>query len=220
MQNDALVIQKNQDSRILYLTGDIEDTNISQVCKDILEINDVDKAGLQKFRDYKLLPIHLHVQSFGGSINDMWALIDIIESSPTPIVTYCSGYCMSAAALIFIAGHYRRMYKHSSIMLHQMLVGTFAKFEDFNLEQKQFDAMHKDMIKYIRKHTKLKKKFFHEMVDLKKDMYLNSDECLEFGVCDEVVNEKEMKKEIREQLKVIYQQKQSLGLETGGLDDE
>ena len=215
MQNEALVIQKNPDSRILYLCGDVEDTNISQVCKDILEINELDKAGMEKFRDYKLFPIHLHVQSFGGSINDMWALIDIIEASITPIITYCSGYCMSAAALIFLAGHYRRMYKHSSIMLHQMLVGVYAKFEDFNLEQKQFDSMHKDMIKYIKKHTKLKKKFFHQMVDLKRDMYLNSDECLEFGVCDEILDDKTLKKDMRKQLKMLYQKQ-----ELGGLEDE
>ena len=85
-----------------------------------------------------------------------------------------------------------------------MLVGVYAKFEDFNLEQKQFDSMHKDMIKYIKKHTKLKKKFFHKMVDLKRDMYLNSDECLKFGVCDEIIGDTELKKDMREQLKVIF----------------
>jgi ATP-dependent Clp protease protease subunit len=205
------MLQATPDSRILYLSGDVEDTNISQVCKDILNINDIDKKGLNKFKEYELLPIHLHVQSFGGSITDMWALIDIIESSITPIITHCSGYCMSAAALIFLAGHYRCMHKHSSIMFHQMFVGTFAKFMDFNLEQKQFDNMHKDFIKYIKKRTKLKKKFFHKMVDLKRDMYLNSKQCLKYGVCDEIEDDPTLHKEIRSQLKQLYAQQNQFG---------
>lgn len=211
MNEQTIMLQATPDSRILYLVGDVEENNISQVCRDILNINDIDKKGLNKFKEYELLPIHLYVQSFGGSITDMWALIDIIESSITPIITHCSGYCMSAAALIFIAGHYRCMHKHSSIMFHQMFVGTFAKFLDFNLEQKQFDNMHKDFIKFIKKHTKLKKKFFHKMVDLKRDMYLNAKQCLKYGVCDEIEDNTSIHEEIREQLKQLYKQQNQFG---------
>lgn len=211
MNEQTIMLQATPDSRILYLAGDVEDTNISQVCRDILNINDIDKRGLNKFKEYELLPIHLYVQSFGGSVTDMWALIDIIESSITPIITHCSGYCMSAAALIFLAGHYRCMHKHSSIMFHQMFVGTFAKFLDFNLEQKQFDNMHKDFIKFIKKHTKLKKKFFHKMVDLKRDMYLNAKQCLKYGVCDEIEDNTSIHEEIREQLKQLYKQQNQFG---------
>lgn len=211
MSEQTIMLQATPDSRILYLVGDVEENNISQVCRDILNINDIDKKGLNKFKEYELLPIHLYVQSFGGSITDMWALIDIIESSITPIITHCSGYCMSTAALIFIAGHYRCMHKHSSIMFHQMFVGTFAKFLDFNLEQKQFDNMHKDFIKFIKKHTKLKKKFFHKMVDLKRDMYLNAKQCLKYGVCDEIEDNTSIHEEIREQLKQLYKQQNQFG---------
>ena len=211
MNEQTIMLQKTPDSRILYLAGDVEDTNISQVCKDILNINDIDKRGLNKFKAYELIPIHLHVQSFGGSVTDMWALIDIIEASITPIITHCSGYCMSAAALIFLAGHYRCMHKHSSIMFHQMSVGTLAKFVDFNLEQKQFDNMHKDFIKYIKKRTKLKKKFFHKMVDLKQNMYLDSKQCLKYGVCDEIEDDSELHKEIRDQLKQMYSEQNNFG---------
>jgi len=215
MPDNSFILQQPNDSRILYLNGDVEDTNISQVCKDLLNIIEEDKKGLEKFRDYKLLPIKLYVQSYGGSINDMWALIDIIESSTTPIITYCSGYCMSAAALIFLAGHYRCMYKHSSIMFHQMFVATFGKIMDFNLEQKQFDNMHRDMIKYIKKHTKLTKKFFHKMVDMKRDMYLDAKQCLKHGVCDSIIDNSDIRSDIKKQLTIILNQQ-----ECGGLEDE
>ena len=141
MQQDTILIPQMNDTRILYLSGDVENTNISEVCSSILSINDTDRKGIEKFKNYDLVPIQLHVQSYGGTIDDMWALIDIIEASITPVITYCSGYCMSAAALIFLAGHHRVMYPHSSIMFHQMLAGTFGKFEDLIDNQGYFHAL-------------------------------------------------------------------------------
>lgn len=206
MQQDTILIPQMNDTRILYLSGDVENTNISEVCSSILSINDTDRKGMEKFKSYDLVPIQLHVQSYGGTIDDMWALIDIIEASITPVITYCSGYCMSAAALIFLAGHHRVMYPHSSIMFHQMLAGTFGKFEDLKLEQRQFDTMHKGIIKYIKSHTKLKKKFFHKMVDLKQDMYLTAKQCLKHGVCDKIINNTDTRDCFREQLAQLVNQ--------------
>ena len=181
----------NAPNRILYLSGNVEDNTISDVCKQILTINAFDNTMTFKYRQYELQPIQLHIQSFGGSIYDMWSLIDIIESSDTPVITYCSGYCMSAASLIFLAGHYRYMYKHSSVMFHQMSVGNFGKINDLNLDQKHFNDMHKDIVKYIKKHTKLGKKFFKKFDLNKEDVYLSAKDCIKFGVCDKIADVKD-----------------------------
>ena len=177
----------NAPNRIIYLSSDIEVGNVSNVCKQILDVIAFDNAMLNKFRQYSIEPIQLHIQSFGGSIQDMWSIIDLIESSSTPIITFCSGYCMSAAALIFLAGHYRYMYKHSTIMFHQMFVGNGGKIRDFQLDQQNFDDMHKDMMKYIKKHTKLGKKFFNKFDKKKEDVHLSAKECLKSGVCDRII---------------------------------
>lgn len=189
MQAFEIGANLEQNDRILYLSGDIDNCSVGETCKQLLSIIDIDRKGTEKYRHYDLKPIQLYVQSFGGSVNDMWALIDIIESSPTPIITYCSGYCMSAAALIFLAGHLRCMYKHSSIMFHQMTVGMVSKINDVHVTQEQMDEMHKDMVKYIKKHTKLKKKFFKKFNDQKEDVYLSPKKCLKYGICDEIIEE-------------------------------
>jgi ATP-dependent Clp protease protease subunit len=173
-------------TRILYLNGDISDNNVSEICKQILNVVAYDNQMVNKYRMYSMEPIQLYIQSFGGSVQDMWSLIDIIESSTTPIITICSGYCMSAAALIFIAGHYRYMYKHSTIMFHQMSVGNYGKISDFKLDQSHFDSMHKDMIKYIKKHTNLKKRFFDKFDKKKEDIYLTAKQCKKYGICDAI----------------------------------
>lgn len=190
----------NLDDRILYLSADVNATSIADICKQILAIEEVDRKGLEKFRNYTINPIRLYVQSFGGSIYDMWSLIDIIEASQTPIITYCTGYCMSAAALIFLAGHIRVMYKHSTIMFHQMTAGYWAKFNDIQIEQKQLESMHKDMMKCIRKKTNLKDKFFKRIDDNKEDVYFTAKECIKHGICDKIAEKSDLRDVMLEQL--------------------
>lgn len=182
--------------RIIYLSGDIDNNSIAKVSEQILKIIEIDNSGMRTYCNYKLIPIQLHIQSFGGNVDDMWALIDIIESSTTPIITICSGYCMSAAALIFMAGHARYMYKHSSLMLHQMSVGNGGKINDFTLDEKRFAKMHKDMMKYIKKHSKLGKKFFKRFDKAKEDVYLSAKKCLKYGICDEITDPSNLREEV------------------------
>ncbi|MBO7210505.1 MAG: ATP-dependent Clp protease proteolytic subunit [Methanobrevibacter sp.] len=198
---DNIMEITQQEDRILYLSKDIDSDSISDICKKILDINHTDRVGLDKYRNYAMRPIELHVQSFGGSIYDMWSLIDVIESSNTPIITFCNGYCMSAAALIFLAGHYRIMYKHSAIMFHQLSSVTFGKMNDLIIEQTQTENLHKDMIKYIRKKTNLKKKFYKKYDKNKENIYMDSKKCLKFGVCDEVAEKSDWRNTLLEQMK-------------------
>ena len=182
--------------RILYLSGDIVDNNTSEIAKQILKINEVDKYGLDTYCHYKVVPIQLHVQSAGGSIYDMWALIDVIEQSETPIITICDGYCMSAAALIFMAGHARYMGKNSTLMLHQMSTLDAGKVNDIGIEMKNTNKMHKQMIKFIKKHSNLGKKFYKRFDKDKENVYLSAKKCLKYGICDEISEESNWRKEL------------------------
>lgn len=192
-------VQKNE--RLIYLSGMVKDDTVSQICERIANINMFDIANCQKFIKYEIQPIHLYIQSFGGSVNDMWALIDTIESSVTPIITYCSGYCMSAAALIFLAGHYRIMYKHSDFMLHQIFSIIGGKINDIVLEVDHTKYEHKRIMKYIKKHTKLPKKLL-KTIDLdKEDLYLTAKDCIKYGICDEVIKKSGNRKDFLSAMK-------------------
>lgn len=200
MEQIIMQDQTVNDDRILYLSADVTGESISDICKQILQANETDKKGLEKYKTYAIKPIQLHIQSFGGSVYDMWALIDVIEASTTPIITFCNGYCMSAAALIFLSGHYRCMYKHSAIMFHQVSSFTFGKVQDLTIHQDVLEDMHKDMIKYIKKKTKLKKSFFKRYDTGKEDIYLDAKKCLKFCVCDQIVETTEWRDTLLEQL--------------------
>lgn len=108
----------NTNKKTFYLSDNVDNESIGKLIWDILyQIREDDEKD-EKEKDYKREPIKLYINSYGGSVYDMWGLIDIILNSKTPIYTYCTGYAMSAAFKIFLAGHKRYCYKHSTFMYH------------------------------------------------------------------------------------------------------
>lgn len=108
------------DKRLYFLSDDIDNASIGKLSWNILHQIEEDDKNDEKEKDYKRDPIKLYINSCGGDVYDAWGLIDIILNSKTPIYTYCTGYAMSAAFNIFLAGHKRYCYKHSTFMCHQM----------------------------------------------------------------------------------------------------
>ena len=174
-------MQFNKENRIVYISGDINDMEISSVCASLLEILAEDNTKEKKERKYKRKPIKIYVQSFGGSIYDMWALIDIMLKSKTPIYTYCTGYAMSAGFKIFLAGHKRFMSEHATLMYHQLSSLLYGKYKDMKEEMGNLDQMQKEIEEYVMSRSKVSKKKLNYVRENKKDWFINLEEALKYG---------------------------------------
>lgn len=167
--------------RKLFL-GAVVDMNIIEVTKRIIRWNMEDR-GVPK-EDRK--PIWLYMMNYGGSADYMWQLIDVIEASETPVYTVNIGMCASAAALIFMAGHKRFMFKRSYLMIHEggnNIGGDAQKVLDASDSYKK---MLKAMRAFILEHTKIPASTLSRKKN--NDWELDSAYCLEFGVCDVIAN--------------------------------
>ena len=102
----------------------------------------------------------------------MWGLIDVIQNSKTPVYTYCTGYAMSAAFKIFLAGHKRYCYKHSTFMYHQMHYYSSGKYQDHVEDRTEKDLMNKEIEEYVIERTKLTKEDIDDIREKKKDFYI------------------------------------------------
>jgi len=117
----------------------------------------------------------------------MWGLIDVILNSKTPIYTYCTGCAMSAAFEIFLAGHKRFCYKHSTFMYHQMSYWKSGKYQDLVEDREEMDWLNKKSEEYVIDRTNLIKDDIKEIREKKKDFYIHSDEAIKYGIVDEVL---------------------------------
>lgn len=131
-------------------------------------------------------PIWLYIMSYGGDLDYMWSLVDVITASITPIYTVNVGIAASAASLIFLAGHQRMMTHNAKVIIHEgsaQVSGDAVKVMDAT-ENYRKDL--KKMKDYILLRTKIPKAVLYKKRS--NDWTLDSDYCLENGVCDTVID--------------------------------
>lgn len=177
----------NTDKKTLFLSDDVDNESIGKLTWSILQQIREDDEKDKKEKDYKREPIKLYINSYVGSVYDMWGLIDVILNSKTPIYTYCTGYAMSAAFKIFLAGHKRYCYKHSTFMYHQMSCRLSGKLQDVEEDRKEMDDQNTKIEEYVIDRTNLTKDDIKEIREKRKDFYIHSDEAVKYGIVDEVL---------------------------------
>ena len=130
-------------------------------------------------------PIHLHIQSYGGSLLDTFSVVDTIEKSEVPIYTYVDGYAASAATLISVSGS-KRYIGHNSIMLiHQLSTSSGGKYEEMVDDKKNMDTFMKIIRDIYLRKSNLN---YDDLSDiLKHDWWLSSNEALNYGLVDEIM---------------------------------
>ena len=174
-------------NRTIYFADDVTSETIGKTCAEMLKIIKEDDENEASQKNYKRKPINLFIQSEGGSIYAMWSLIDIIENSKTPIHTYCTGYAMSAAFKIFLAGHKRYCTRHATFMCHQMSNIRMGTYQDLVEDREQLDYLNKQLEDYMLERTKITKERVEEIRYKKIDWYIHPEEALELGIVNEII---------------------------------
>jgi hypothetical protein len=129
--------------------------------------------------------IHLHINSFGGSVVAALATIDTILTLKSKVYTYVDGGAASAATLISCVGTRRFIGKYSCMLIHQVRSESSGKLDEMEDEIKN-TRQFMGIIKLIyKKYSKLTTKRMEEL--LKSDLWIDSTLCLEYGLVDEIL---------------------------------
>jgi len=131
-------------------------------------------------------PIWVYVFCYGGELEYMWALIDAIEMSDTPVYTVNVGLAGSAGSLIFMAGKKRFMTKNAKVVVHEgsaQLQGDAIKVLDAATSYKEDLTQMKS---FILAHTRIDPRQLNKK--RANDWTLDAKYCLENGVCDAIVD--------------------------------
>lgn len=179
-QTTSISVQRNN----IYLYGDIT----PQSCEELKnKLNELDFNG-QLFRisyNSEPPPIHLHIQSTGGSLMNALYIVDLIENLQTKVITYVDGYSASAASLINVVGKERYMSKNSLVMIHQLSSGREGKYEELNDANENMSLLMNKIKTIYLKHTKIPIEILDEI--LKHDLWLDASKCKEYGLVDKII---------------------------------
>ena len=135
--------------------------------------------------DVEPYPIHLHINSGGGSIISGIASMDTILSCKVPVYTYVDGFAASAATFLTLVGNKRFISRHSYMLIHQLTSNFWGKYSEFQDAKQNLDLMMDTIKNVYKKYTKVPVRKLNEI--LKHDLMWNAETCLKYGLVDEII---------------------------------
>lgn len=165
------------DDSILYLMGEISEFTFYDLCtkcRTLLRERPEEKSGE---------PITIVLNSDGGCMFEMFAIIDYIKSLKVKVNIIVRGQAMSAAAMILATATGSRICsKHSTIMLHQASGGRYGKNSDIQASAKQYKKMEDDSLILLSESTNKDIDWWRD--NTRTDLFLSAEEALELGLID------------------------------------
>jgi ATP-dependent Clp protease protease subunit len=171
--------------RIIYLSGEVNEHSIAQVIAGIVILTNQDAHA----------PITLLVSTYGGSVDEMFSLYDVIKHVSCPIHTVGLGKIMSAGVLILASGKKgcRTIGQSARVMIHSISAaseGTPFQLKNDMLEAERQQKLMEDM---LLRETKMSRAKLTQIMKSGMDSYLTAQEALKLGIVDAIIEPKENK---------------------------
>lgn len=164
--------------RIICLMGPVTDEISSLVVAQLL--------FLQSESNKK--PIHMYINSPGGSVTAGLGIYDTMQYVRPPISTWCVGQACSMASLLLAAGApgMRHSLPNSRIMIHQPSGSARGVATDILIQAEEILKLKKQINNLYVKHTKQSLDVIQNAIE--RDKWMSPQEALEFGMIDKVLD--------------------------------
>lgn len=166
--------------RIVWLQDEI-DVDTLLIARQIYEWNRVDC----KIKPEDRKPIKLMFFSPGGSLDVCMSMIDVINSSVTPIYGINMGVCASAAAFIFLACQRRYMLPHSYFLFHRGQGALSGSYGEVISALQEYQDQVNELSDIVNKYTNFPKEEIDKCIV--GEWYIRKEEAVAKGVVDEVI---------------------------------
>lgn len=169
--------------RIIYLSGEVNEHSIAQVIAGIVMLANQDNR----------LPITLFVSTYGGSVDEMFSLYDVIKHVSCPIHTIGLGKVMSAGVLLLASGKKgcRMVGSSARLMIHPISGASDGNFFQLRNELAETERMQNTMEEMLLRETKMSRQKLQEIMKSGYDHYITAQEALKLGIVDVIIEPKE-----------------------------
>ena len=163
--------------RIVFLSEEVNDTTASLIVAQMLylEAQDPDKD------------IQFYINSPGGSVTAGMAIYDTMQYIKCDVSTICMGMAASMGAFLLAAGtHGKRLaLPNAEIMIHQPSAGTQGQITDMAIHMKRLETIKSRMNRILAEKTG---KSIEDVTNAcERDNFMTSEEALNFGIIDRVI---------------------------------
>lgn len=165
-------------NRIIYLGVGIDDGVANTIIAQLLHL----EANNHE------LPIHLYINSPGGSLTAMTAIYDAMRHIRATVATTCVGQAAADAAVLLAAGQpgQRSMLEHARAVLRQPYAeGARGTIPDLILAADEMSRQRREVEAMLARGTGRSLEQIH--ADLDRDLVLDAEAAKEFGLIDHIL---------------------------------
>lgn len=163
------------DDNIILLTGEISDMMAEVVIAQLLYLDSLGKEE----------PIHIYINSHGGSVTAGLAILDTMRLVRSKIHTYCIGLAASMGAILLSSGDRRFIVPHAEVMIHQPLGGTKGQATDIEIAAKHISRTKKILNSILAENCS--KPYDVVSQDTERDNWKSAEEALKYGLVDNII---------------------------------
>jgi ATP-dependent Clp protease protease subunit len=164
------------DDNIILLTGEINDMMAEVVIAQLLYLDSLGKEE----------PVHIYINSPGGSVTAGLAILDTMRLVKSKIYTYCIGLAASMGAVLLSSGDRRYIVPHAEVMIHQPLGGTRGQASDIEIAAEHISRTKKLLNTILAENCH--KPYEDVSRDTERDNWKSAEEALEYGLVDKIIS--------------------------------
>ncbi|EJR76688.1 ATP-dependent Clp protease, proteolytic subunit ClpP [Bacillus cereus VD156] len=131
--------------------------------------------------------INLYINSPGGSVFEAMAIIAMLKRHPADIISHIDGVAASCASVLPMISKRIIMPNNSLMMIHHAMTGAWGNAKKLRKAADDVERISQAMCQYYldRSGEKMSEEMLYEM--LEEDTWLTAEQCLELGLCDEII---------------------------------
>ena len=164
--------------RIIFLTGEIDDSVASIVISELLYLDNVSNED-----------IYLYINSPGGSITSGMSIYDTMNFIKSKVITIGIGMTASMAAFLLSSGNIRYALPNTEVMIHQPLGGAQGQATDIKIAAERIIKLKEKLNQILAKNTNQPLEKIYN--DTERDNFLSANEALEYGLIDKIIEKNE-----------------------------
>lgn len=145
---------------------------------------------LEELGDISIL--NVYINSPGGDVFEGYAIFNVLKrmSNNCQINVYIDGMAASIASIIAMAGTHIYMPINAVMMIHRASIGVYGNSDVLAKGIKFLDKIDSNMKQtYINRSNGKLDESTLDLLFSNGDTWLTAQECLEYGLCDEIIEE-------------------------------
>jgi ATP-dependent Clp protease protease subunit len=173
------LIQADQnENRIIYITGEINDQIATMVVARMLELNVADPKS----------DILLFINSDGGEVDAAMSIHECMTKLiHCQVATICVGRAHSCGQILLLSGAKGKRFitENSFTLAHQVSAGTVGKLSEMEGQVAQIKIVEEILNNIYLERTKITKKQIGSIMS--RDTYMNAIETVKYGIADHII---------------------------------